>query len=364
MGSEQERTLYVGNLAPEVTELLLYELFLQMGPVKSVRMPRDKTSGESQGFGFVLFYRQATLEYTLKVLQGINLFDRSLKIGKVNGRENTDNDGSAVLDDFGPIVFVGNLDTLLDKQTIQETFSSFGKLIDIEMKPGLNSNWALVMFETFESADKAIEAMKGRMIMNKPVKVEYALIKGGKERHGNETERFLWEKASQSHYLEEVVQSKLEAMKKKDNDKSSSTAPALPTSLKENGDKITSSSITSAATSTPTPTATYHQSHFNKSVPNQRLQSHSPQPSNPDSRQSSQYNNYRAPRHGSPNAGYQPNDYSYTQRNNYQPYPQQQGPGNRRDYKRGGNIRGNYQPRGGYQSRGRGRGRGGYGGYR
>ena len=42
----QEATLYVGNCDLKVTEELLWELFLQCGPVVSVQIPRDKITGD------------------------------------------------------------------------------------------------------------------------------------------------------------------------------------------------------------------------------------------------------------------------------------------------------------------------------
>lgn len=40
----QDATLYVGHLDEKVTEALLWELFLQAGPIQSVHMPKDRVS--------------------------------------------------------------------------------------------------------------------------------------------------------------------------------------------------------------------------------------------------------------------------------------------------------------------------------
>ena len=44
----QEATVYVGNCDQKVTEEVLWELFVQCGPVVNVHMPRDKITGEHQ----------------------------------------------------------------------------------------------------------------------------------------------------------------------------------------------------------------------------------------------------------------------------------------------------------------------------
>lgn len=42
----QEATVYVGNLDLRVNEELVWELFLQAGPVMNVHIPRDKVTNE------------------------------------------------------------------------------------------------------------------------------------------------------------------------------------------------------------------------------------------------------------------------------------------------------------------------------
>ena len=47
------RKLYVGNLSFSTEERTLEDLFNQAGPVTSVRVMRDKATGQSRGFAFV-----------------------------------------------------------------------------------------------------------------------------------------------------------------------------------------------------------------------------------------------------------------------------------------------------------------------
>jgi len=44
----QEATIYVGNLDQRVSEEMLWELFVQCGPVANIHMPRDKITNEHQ----------------------------------------------------------------------------------------------------------------------------------------------------------------------------------------------------------------------------------------------------------------------------------------------------------------------------
>ena len=45
----QDATIYVGGLDEKTTEAILWELFLQAGPVVNVHMPKDRITGQHQG---------------------------------------------------------------------------------------------------------------------------------------------------------------------------------------------------------------------------------------------------------------------------------------------------------------------------
>lgn len=80
----QEATIYVGNLDHKVTEQLLFELFLQAGPVLHVHLPRDKVTNEHTGFGFVEFKNEEDADYSIKLLHMIKLYNRPIKVNKAS----------------------------------------------------------------------------------------------------------------------------------------------------------------------------------------------------------------------------------------------------------------------------------------
>ena len=51
----QESTVWIGGLEPQVAEEIVYELMLQVGPVAQLNMPRDKVSNMHQVFIFSIF---------------------------------------------------------------------------------------------------------------------------------------------------------------------------------------------------------------------------------------------------------------------------------------------------------------------
>lgn len=46
----QDATIYVGGLDEKVNESILWELFLQAGPVVNVHMPKDRINMQHQGY--------------------------------------------------------------------------------------------------------------------------------------------------------------------------------------------------------------------------------------------------------------------------------------------------------------------------
>ncbi|XP_053957671.1 RNA-binding protein 7 [Anastrepha ludens] len=76
---EQLRTLYVGNLDDRVTEELLYEIFLQAGPLETIRIPKDN-GGRQRSFGFVVYSNRCTPSYAVKLFAGLTLYRKTLTI--------------------------------------------------------------------------------------------------------------------------------------------------------------------------------------------------------------------------------------------------------------------------------------------
>ncbi|XP_064466197.1 splicing regulator RBM11-like [Ornithodoros turicata] len=79
MDDKRDRTLWCGNLDPRVTQCLLYELFIQAGPLEDVTIPKDN-GGRPRSYAFVTFKHPESVGYALALLEGIALFGRPLKL--------------------------------------------------------------------------------------------------------------------------------------------------------------------------------------------------------------------------------------------------------------------------------------------
>ncbi len=78
--------IYVGNISYEVTEEDLQEAFGAFGQVESVRIIKDKYSGQSKGFGFVEMPSKAEGQSAIEDLNDKELKGRTLNVNEARPR--------------------------------------------------------------------------------------------------------------------------------------------------------------------------------------------------------------------------------------------------------------------------------------
>ena len=73
------KTLFVGNIAPQVTEDELKALFSEYGTVRKLELPRDIFSGRNKGFAFVDM-KGHEARAAMSALNGKSFMDSNLKV--------------------------------------------------------------------------------------------------------------------------------------------------------------------------------------------------------------------------------------------------------------------------------------------
>ncbi len=82
--------IYVSNLSFDVTEDDLREPFEAFGKIDSVRVVKDKYSGESKGFGFVEMPSKNEGQSAIDGLHGKELKGKSLNVNEARSRSDRD----------------------------------------------------------------------------------------------------------------------------------------------------------------------------------------------------------------------------------------------------------------------------------
>ncbi|KAL1485417.1 hypothetical protein MTO96_010138 [Rhipicephalus appendiculatus] len=155
----QDATIYVGGLDEKVSDTILWELFVQAGPVVNVHMPKDR------------------------------LYGKPIRVNKASAHQKNL--------DVGANIFIGNLDPEVDEKLLYDTFSAFGVILQTpkimrDPDTGNSKGYAFINFASFEASDAAIEAMNGQYLCNRAITISYAFKKDSKgERHGSAAERLL-----------------------------------------------------------------------------------------------------------------------------------------------------------------------------
>lgn len=168
-------SVFVGDLAHEVTEEMLYARFNQEYPglVKQVKIMTDASTGASKGFGFVRFHQAEAQKLAIKDMNGVILGHRAIRVALANGgqeqsstakKSNTELTPALKLPQQQPnllpatdpncsVLIITGINMMISKEELLAHFSSFGTLL--YCKVDYKAQQAHIKFFLRNSAEKA-----------------------------------------------------------------------------------------------------------------------------------------------------------------------------------------------------------------
>lgn len=162
-----EFTIFIGNLAYEVTEDMIAKEFEACGKVANVRLVMDKMTGRSKGIAYVDFTSKKDYDAAL-AMRGHSIMGRAIRVDAASSTKEFPNKPKS---DPSPILFIGNLSYNTTEKGLEAAFSKFGPIMSVRIPTSYDKKpkgYAYVQFKSVESAKAAMEQprfeMDGRII--------------------------------------------------------------------------------------------------------------------------------------------------------------------------------------------------------
>jgi polyadenylate-binding protein len=178
-GSNQPHSasLYVGELDPAVTEAMLFELFVSIGQVASIRVCRDAVTRRSLGYAYVNYNNTADGERALEELNYTVIKGRPCRIMWSQRDPALRKTGQGN-------VFIKNLDVAIDNKALHDTFAAFGNILSCKVAQdefGNSKGYGFVHYETGDAATQAIKHVNGMLLNEKKVFVGHHVARKDRE---------------------------------------------------------------------------------------------------------------------------------------------------------------------------------------
>ncbi|EGF79027.1 hypothetical protein BATDEDRAFT_12759 [Batrachochytrium dendrobatidis JAM81] len=186
-------TLFVSTLPFTAKADDLEEFFSQIGPVRSCFIAKQKLTGLSSGCGYVHFAlaedaQRALVELKKQKFMGGRTLKMKIALRKsIVVQRKSGKPRATIKSVIEPTkakqrarLIIRNLSFNCKPENLQNVFSAFGIVKDCSvphLDDGKARGFGFVEFETMDCAQRALQAVNGTKILNRPVAVDWALAK-------------------------------------------------------------------------------------------------------------------------------------------------------------------------------------------
>ncbi|XP_008797245.2 polyadenylate-binding protein RBP47-like [Phoenix dactylifera] len=171
---EENKTIWVGDLHYWMEENYLHSCFGHTGEVVSIKVIRNKQTGQSEGYGFVEFYTRAAAEKVIQSFVG-HIMPNTDQPFRLNWASFSMGDRRA---DVAPdhSIFVGDLASDVTDAMLQEIFASRypsvkGAKVVIDANTGRSKGYGFVRFRNDNEKTLALTEMNGVFCSGRPMRI-------------------------------------------------------------------------------------------------------------------------------------------------------------------------------------------------
>ncbi|KAL4854055.1 Polyadenylate-binding protein RBP45 [Chlorella vulgaris] len=173
-------SLFVGDLAPDVTDIILQEYFRQFYPsVRSAKVITDAATGRSKGYGFVRFSVESERDKALTEMNGHFLSNRPIRVSLATAKKNANTTTASAVQaphpsDFDPTnttLFIGGLSGGVTEEQLRASFARFGDIIYVKIPAGKGCGFVQFVLRT--AAERAMSAMNAQVLGSSAMRISW-----------------------------------------------------------------------------------------------------------------------------------------------------------------------------------------------
>lgn len=184
---DSDYTIFVGDLASDVTDYLLQETFKTRYPsVRGAKIVTDRATGRSKGYGFVKFGDLNEQTRAMTEMNGMFCSSRPMRIGPAANKNNagiqqqtpskapyqSQQQGSdSENDPNNTTIFVGGLDSSVTDDILRQVFSTYGELVHVKIP--LGKRCGFVQFANRGNAEEALQMLNGTPLGGQNIRLSW-----------------------------------------------------------------------------------------------------------------------------------------------------------------------------------------------
>ncbi|KAJ8761875.1 hypothetical protein K2173_005586 [Erythroxylum novogranatense] len=182
-------TIFVGDLAADVTDYMLQETFRAHYPsVKGAKVVIDRLTGRTKSYGFVRFADESEQLRAMTEMNGAFCSTRPMRIGLATNKKadqqypkasypnpQTPTEG----DPNNTTIFVGNLDSNVIDDHLRELFGQYGQLLHVKIPAGKRCGF--VQFADRSCAEEALRNLNGTQLNGQNIRLSWGRSPSNKQ---------------------------------------------------------------------------------------------------------------------------------------------------------------------------------------
>ncbi|CAL9167017.1 unnamed protein product [Musa hybrid cultivar] len=177
------RSVYVGNIHPNVTESLLAEVFQSFGPLEGCKLIRK----EKSSFGFVDYHDRRSAALAIMSLHGRQLYGQAIKVNWAYASGQREDTSAGHFH-----IFVGDLSSEVTDATLFACFSVYSSCSDARVmwdnKTGRSRGFGFVSFRDQQDAQNAINDMTGKWLGSRQIRCNWATKTTGEDKQQSDNQ--------------------------------------------------------------------------------------------------------------------------------------------------------------------------------